>query len=152
MLKALDTMSIIVGSRTAEDPFKWYTENDGVDFLFNGTNTLCISIRYQWYIYLPSKCVPWRYLERLINRWNPFASDSDDDDDDDDSSEEELPQVCVDSMFAHENCIYKVWRVNASTADCRCVHPREDSHGVDDAGRNFTLLQVANLIQAYNDE
>ena len=63
MLKALDTMNIIVGSRTAEDPFKWYTENDGVDFLFNGTNTLCISIWYWQYVYLPSKHVPWRYLE-----------------------------------------------------------------------------------------
>ena len=51
-------------------------------------------------------------------------------------------------MFAHENHIYKMWRVNASTADCQCVHPREDPHGVDDAGL-FTLLQVANLIQAY---
>lgn len=37
-LKALDTMNVIVGSRMPEDPFKRYTENDGVDFLFNGTN------------------------------------------------------------------------------------------------------------------
>ena len=73
-----DKLNVVVGSRCQEDPFKYRTVKDGIDFRFDGVNNLRIDVRYRQYVYEPSisRC-PSQYLRGVIQRLDPRDSNSD---------------------------------------------------------------------------
>lgn len=121
-----DCFNVVTGSIEREAPFKRFTSNDGVDFIFDGDTTFRVTIRYRLYVHEGALSnVPCEYLKRFIKRQDTTVS-SEVEVEDDHESDDDAYQLECGLQFQYQQRLYEVSNIWANgIVTCICTFPRE---------------------------
>jgi hypothetical protein len=134
-----DIINVINGGIVRENPFLRYTNQDGVDLVFDSKNERAsLYLRYTMYVYGSNRLHKSVCSERFIKRQRPLclpplAA----------AQEAALQMVIVDidSEFIHNNQLYRVTEVGAFGIHATCIIPPTDE--VRQFGEEYVRVQVS---------
>jgi hypothetical protein len=118
-LKHNDGVNIVNGSNEREEPFQRRTQKDGIDFVFDGRDTVSVYLRYSFYMYKSAVPPSESIVDAVLLRKRPLSSIEQDDDD-----SEESHTVCIADEFDHDGCLYRVESIKYESIDAICFYPR----------------------------
>jgi hypothetical protein len=122
-LKENDGVNLVEGTNEREDPFQRRTQRDGIDFLFDGRDTVSIYLRYSMHVYKSATPPSDIILTAILSRKRPLSViDSRPEGDDD--SEEDDQAVCIEDEFDDEGCLYRVTSIMNDSIEAICFYPR----------------------------
>jgi len=116
-----DGVNIVEGSNEREDPFLRRTQRDGVDFLFDGRDTVSIYLRYSMYLYKSTAPPSDLILAAVLTRRKPLSITVMEGESD---SEEDVQAVCVEDEFSHDGCLYRVTSIVNDSVEAICFYPK----------------------------
>jgi hypothetical protein len=141
-----DVINVVAGSEEREDPFRFRTNQQGIDLIFDGKSRVQIRMRYQRFQYNLPLAGPSTILNRAIQRRRPlgFGEIDSEDDSSDDGGPPDSGVARVGREFEHMNRLYRLQSIDSlgQTVKAKVVWPIYMNEQVD----SFELLDVEGWI------
>ena len=121
-IKENDTVNVVNGGETRPNVFRYRVDSDGVDLIFDGIDSLTISVRYSAY-QLDGGPHLTDMAKRVILRSRPRSvmEGGVEEEKEEEEEEEEDIQVYLNEDFEHEGSFYRVSRIENNRIFARLI-------------------------------
>ena len=119
-----DTINVVVGGEGRESAFKYRVENNGVDFIFDGVDSMTISVRYSHYQLTGHNSHKSDMSKRILMRKKPkcllVEGEEEAKEDSGAESDGEI-DIYLNEDFEHDGSFYRVSRIENGRLFATCI-------------------------------